>query len=255
MLNDQKVLTNGSVISALIVDDEPLAHQVMLHHLQAVTDIRVIGQCYNATQALQFLASTEVDLLFLDINMPALSGIEMLRVLANKPQVIIVSAYQEYALEGFELDVTDYLLKPVAKARFEAALDKVRARHAASQPSLMSTGTPPAHESVVLKVGREKRKFLLEDIQFLEAYGNYVKLLSSDHQGVKGELDMTLVNTSIKQLLQELPGDNFVQVHKSFVVNRAHIQALNSEQLELRCGEQIKVGKSFKKIANALLEK
>ena len=107
------------MIKALIVDDEPLAHSVILHHLKAHADVEVVGQCMNATQALSFLANNAVDLLFLDINMPELTGIEMLKVLANMPQVIIVSAYQEYALQGFELNVTDYLLKPVSAERLK----------------------------------------------------------------------------------------------------------------------------------------
>ena len=104
------------MLKALIIDDEPLAHEVILHHLAQHADFNIVGRCYNATTALSWLANNQVDLLFLDINMPELSGIEMLKVLRKRPQVIIISAYQEYALQGFELDVTDYLLSEITCA-------------------------------------------------------------------------------------------------------------------------------------------
>ena len=243
------MLEHSTRLSALIIDDEPLAHQVLLHHLKDQTDIHVVGQCYNATEALQLLASEKVDLLFLDINMPALTGIEMLRVLAEKPQVIIISAHQEYALEGFELDVTDYLLKPVSKDRFTAALDKVRKRQQQKPKN-----EPASHKnqtSLVLKVGRDKAKFKLSDIEYFEAYGNYVKLWSKTHEGT--DVAMTLVNSTLKQILQELPSESFIQIHKSFVINKRHVCGQGTDNVKLTSGESLKVGKSFKKQLNDLL--
>ncbi|KXI28294.1 LytR/AlgR family response regulator transcription factor [Paraglaciecola hydrolytica] len=218
------------MLTTLIVDDEPLAHEVLKHHLQAMTDITVVAQCYNASQALSYLASHRVDLLLLDINMPALSGIELLKVLGNRPQVILISAYQQYALEGFELDVVDYLLKPVSAQRFSQALDRVRRR--------LHEPPKPQTSHIVLKVDREKRKFLLEDISLLEAYGNYVKVWQAEQ--------VALATTTLKQLMQQLPAQEFVQVHKSFIVNRQHISATNHEHIRLKNGRQIKIGKSFK---------
>lgn len=230
------------MLKALIVDDEPLAHQVILHHLSAHSDISVIGQCYSAIEALTTLAKTNIDLLFLDINMPELSGIEMLKVMANRPQVIIISAYQEFALAGFELDVTDYLLKPVSAERLNQALDKVRARaFANTKTTLLSNESA----SIVLKVDREKRKFQLNSISFFEAYGNYVKVWQQDK--------MTLVTSTLKHLLSELPEQLFVQVHKSFVINRELVTAVTTDSITLECGTNIKVGKSFKTIAQELL--
>lgn len=227
------------MLKVLIVDDEPLAHEVILYHLAAHLDFSIVGQCYNATEALRWLANNHVDLLFLDINMPELSGIDLLKVLRNRPQVIIISAYQEYALQGFELDVTDYLLKPVCSERLSLALDKVRLR--AQKP--LPKKTVPQH--IVLKVDREKRKFTLVDITLLEAYGNYVKLWRAK--------DMVLVSSSLKLLIEQLPSTQFTQVHKSFVVNNAKIIALNTDTLSMECGKKIKVSKSFKKKVQQLL--
>jgi len=227
------------MLKALIIDDEPLAHEVILYHLAEHADISIVGRCYNATQALSWLANDHVDLLFLDINMPDLSGIELLKVLRNRPQAIVISAYQEYAIQGFELDVTDYLLKPVCSDRLSQALDKVRFRN----EKRLSMEVVPHH--IILKVDREKRKFTLVDITLLEAYGNYVKLWQGD--------EMVLVNSSLKQLIEMLPNTKFTQVHKSFVVNNAKIIVVETDSITMECGRTVKVSKTFKKRLQHLL--
>jgi len=227
------------LLKALIIDDEPLAHEVILFHLAQHADFKVVGRCYSATEALSWLANNHVDLLFLDINMPELSGIEMLKVLRHRPQVIIISAYQEYALQGFELDVADYLLKPVCSERLSQALDKVRFRAKQQFPKEVI----PQH--IVLKVDREKRKFALADITLLEAYGNYVKLWRAN--------DMQLVSSSLKLLIEMLPKDQFTQVHKSFVVNNSKVLAVETETLTMECGRTVKASKTFKKKLRKLL--
>ena len=227
------------MIKALIIDDEPLAHEVILYHLAEHADISIVGRCYNATQALSWLPNDHVDLLFLDINMPDLSGIELLKVLRNRPQAIVISAYQEYAIQGFELDVTDYLLKPVCSERLSQALDKVRFRNEKHS----SREVVPHH--IILKVDREKRKFTLVDITLLEAYGNYVKLWQGD--------EMVLVNSSLKLLIEMLPNTKFTQVHKSFVVNNAKIIVVETDSITMECGRTVKVSKTFKKRLQHLL--
>jgi two-component system, LytTR family, response regulator len=220
------------MLSALIVDDEPLAHQVLLHHLKSHSDIHVLGQCYNASQALAALAKQRVDLLLLDINMPELSGIDMLKVMANRPHVIIISAHQQFAIDGFALDVVDYLLKPVGAERFAQALQKVRQRIVKPTP-------PAAPPSIVVKVDREQRLILLSDITFLEAYGNFIKLWQGK--------TMVLVSATLKSLLDTLPGTQFVQIHKSYVVNRQHIVGFDGQQLRLSSGQVLKLGKTYRK--------
>lgn len=228
------------MFTTLIVDDEPLAHEVIKHHLQGQTDFKIVGNCYNATEALSYLANNSIDLLVLDINMPALSGIELLKVLNKKPQVIIISAYQEYAIEGFELDVADYLLKPVSASRLSQALDKVRRR---LDITPLSNSNNPNY--IVLKVDREKRKFVLDDISLLEAYGNYVRVWQGEQ--------VILVSSTLKQCLQQLPQQQFVQVHKSFVVNKQQVVAMDNQHIRLRGDRLIKVGKSFKQRLLGLL--
>jgi len=228
-----------TLLKALIIDDEPLAHEVILYHLVEHADISIVGRCYNATQALSCLANDHVDLLFLDINMPDLSGIELLKVLRNRPQVVIISAYQEYAIQGFELDVTDYLLKPVCGERLSQALDKVRFRNEKET----SNEVVPQH--IVLKVDREKRRFTLDEISVLEAYGNYVKLWQGN--------EMVLVNSSLKLLIEMLPKALFTQIHKSFVINNAKINAVETDSITMECGRALKASKTFKKKLQHLL--
>lgn len=238
------------LLKALIIDDEPFAHDVVLHHLKAHQDITVVNQCYNATQALSWLANNQADLLFLDINMPQLSGIEFLRVLANKPQVIIVSAYQEYAIEGFELDVTDYLLKPICEQRFNQALDRVRQRLSAKQENLKNKAQqqkPVKKQThIIVKIDREKHKIAIANISLLEAYGNFVKLWQDEQ--------LKLITSTLKQLLEQLPSEQFTQVHKSFAVNNSKVKSINTDSLTLECGKVVKITKSFKKNVQAILD-
>ena len=237
------------MLKALIIDDEPLAHEVVLHHLTAHPKVRVVGRYYNTTDALQHLSKDNVDLLFLDINLPALTGMQMLRVLANKPQVVIISAYQEYAVEGFELDVTDYMVKPVGAERFNQAMVKVYQGHE------LVVGSPAsdAPKHIVLKVGRERRKFNLEQICYAEAYGNYVRLWTVEPLEGQPQTSMTLVNTTLKQLKATLPGNWFVQIHKSYVINKTFVEATDKVSVTLSSGKQIKIGKSFKTPIESLL--
>lgn len=234
------------MLDVLIIDDEPLAHRVLLHHLANHDDMRVVKQCYNATEALAWLASNQADLMLLDINMPMLDGMAMLKVLANRPQVVIVSAYQEYALEGFELDVTDYLLKPVSGERLSMALDKVRQRAASDQaPAASQTVSELIPDHIVVKVEREQRRILLNDICYLEAYGNYVKVWLGD--------SMLLVNSTLKKLVAALPESAFTQIHKSYVVHNHCVIGKDSDSVLLANQVRLKVGKSFKPVLGQLL--
>ncbi len=222
------------VIKAIIVDDEPLAHQVILHHLESYSDIKVVSQHFSAKDALYELAKSTIDVVFLDINMPELSGLELIQALANPPQIIIVSAYEEYAITGFELNVTDYLLKPVSAKRVQQAINKVRER----------IYLAPKSKSITLKIDREKRKLSLDTIKYIEAYGNYVKVHQDDQT--------ILATTTLKQLLEQLIG-SFTQIHKSYIVNNNRVIAITNEHVELDNGDKIKIGKSFKEHCKVLL--
>ena len=236
-------------IKAILIDDEPLAHDVVLHHLKQHGDVEVLAQFYHPADALAWLANNSADLLFLDINMPALNGIELLKVLANRPQVVIISAYQEYAVDGFELDVTDYLVKPVSAERLANGLKKVRDRITLSNLTYgdnsnqektqeIHTGTNEVISNIVLKVDRELRRFELSDITYFEAYGNYVKVWQGNQA--------TLVNSTLKGILEMLPLTQFSKIHKSYIVANDCVVRLDSEHVTLLNEVKLKIGKSYK---------
>ncbi|MFL3650914.1 MAG: LytR/AlgR family response regulator transcription factor [Pseudoalteromonas sp.] len=226
------------MLNTIIVDDEPLAHEVLLHHLSTHKDINITGQYLNAKDALCALATLSIDLLFLDINMPEISGIALLKVLANRPQVVIISAYQEYALAGFELDVTDYLLKPVSAQRLDQALNKVR------QNRKLITLNSNSPLTITLKIDREKHKIHLSEIDMFEAYGNYVKVW----QGEKA----LLASSTLKYIAQELD-TSFIQVHKSYVINKHKVVTLSNESIQLSSGVSVKIGKSYKQLVRDII--
>lgn len=226
------------MINAIIIDDEPLAHDVLLHHLQQHQEIKITHQCYNALDALAWLAKNPVDLMFLDINMPQLNGFEMLKLLAKPPQVIVTSAYKEFAIEGFELNVTDYLLKPISEERLSQALSKVTQQKQAQAPETAKTTT------AFFKVDRELKKFILSDIDVVEAYGNYVKVWNGDQP--------TLVSNTLKNMLHTLPAGEFSQVHKSFIVRNDAITAFSTASLIVNEHHEIKIGNAYKKHAATL---
>jgi len=221
------------VLKVLIVDDEPLAHDVLAHHCRGEPDIAIVAHCLSAAEALAQLEAETVDLMFLDIRMPLFGGLDLLRGLRAPPLTIIVSAHQEHALDGFDLDVVDYLLKPVSAERFQMALGKVR-RRIAELPV-------PGHTSsddLVLKVGRAMRRFRLEEISSIEAEGNFVKVVG-DGGGV-------LATATLKNLRELLPGARFVQVHRSFIVNRERIVEQHHDKLRLKDGRIIPIGGSYR---------
>ena len=218
-------------MNIMIIDDEPLAHQVLLHHLKSYDDIRVVQHCYSATEALAYLASHSVDLLLLDIHMPALSGLDMLKVMANRPQIVLCTAFEEYALEGFELDVTDYLLKPISAERLDKALTKVRER-------IPNTKDKTERLSFIIRVDRQDRKIWLDTVECFESYGNYVKVWQNDNY--------MLTQGPLKDIAQALPVGTFIKVHKTKLVNKAHVIAKDANTLTLTSGRKVNIGKSFK---------
>lgn len=226
------------LLKALIIDDEPLAHNVILYHLKEHSDVDVVSQCYNATQALAYLAQHQVDLLFVDIKMPELDGINMLKILSNRPYVIIVSAFQEYAIQGFELDVVDYLMKPISNVRLSQALDKVRER------KLSASFNSQNSNYITLKVDRDLHRFSIEEINYFEAYGNYVKVWQGKNN--------LLASCTLKEVFKMLPKSLFLQIHKSFIVNQSLIQSFGSNNLNLIDGTVIPVGKVFKANLNKI---
>ncbi|MDP3907523.1 LytTR family DNA-binding domain-containing protein [Novosphingobium sp.] len=221
------------MLNVLIVDDEPLAHEVLAHHCRGEPDIAIAAHCLSAAEALARLEAQCIDLMFLDIRMPLFGGLDLLRGLHSPPLTIIVSAHQEHALAGFELDVVDYLLKPVSAERFQKALGKVR-RRIAERP----IPRPANPEDIVLKVDRVMRRFRLAEVSAFEAQGNFVNVV--------GDWGTALATATLKGLRTGLPPERFVQVHRSFIVNRDRIVEQHHDKVRLEDGRLFPIGRSYR---------
>ncbi len=227
-------------MKALIVDDEPLAHQIVIQYAEEVDFIDIIGQCYTATEALAFIRKQPVDLLFLDIQMPKLLGTDLLRVLELKPLVIITSAYKEYALESFELDVCDYLLKPYRFDRFLKAVNKALDLFEMKHPVNTNYAEASGSETIVIKSDKRILQVGLDEIYFLESFGNYVKLWMDDN--------FHLTPRTLTSFDNELPDLQFMKVHKSFIVQVKHINYIEGNQIFLKNDRVIPIGKNYRSI-------
>jgi len=211
------------LLKAVIVDDEPVARKVIREYLEDISYVELAGMAENPLKADALLNGQQIDLLFLDINMPRLSGIEFLRASAgraNQPMVIITTAYAEYALDGFELDVVDYLVKPFSFERFLKACNRARELYSGR---LRSDAALPDHFFVKVDNGLEK--VLFGELSYVEARMNYILLHTTDRK--------LIVYLTLKGLLESLPPDKFIQVHKSFVVNKDCIRSIRGNILYL----------------------
>jgi two-component system LytT family response regulator len=218
------------MLNVLIVDDEAYAHDVLLHHCAAHADVRIVGQCYNAAEALAAIAAQPVDLLFLDIRMPRFSGLDLMRGLEAPPLAIIVSAHREHALDGYDLDVVDYLLKPVSEERLWTALNKARRR--------LMPETQQEKADIVLKVDRSFRRFVIDSIICFEAEGNFARVWFDGGS--------CLATTTLSKLEDMLPPERFRRVHKSFVVNVNAVTEMRSSAVALANGMTVPIGRTYR---------
>lgn len=222
------------MIRYIIVDDEPIAHEIITDYAGNFPQLQLAQQCYNVFQATEFLTKHTVDLIFLDINMPKISGFEFLRSLQHPPKIIVTTAYKEYALEGYELNVVDYLLKPFSLQRFLQAVQKV-SDHTAQEPN--TTNDDLLSQKMILKDGKKLHQIRMGDILYIEAYGNYTKVITATKT--------ILTLETLSSYLKKLPEDAFIQVHRSFIVQISQIQTIANNTLNIN-DKQIPIGQTFK---------
>lgn len=223
-------------MKCLIVDDESLAREVIESYIARVDSLELAGQCSNAIQAFAALNKEQVDLMFLDIKMPEMTGLEFLRVLKHPPKVIITTAFHEYAIDGFELDVVDYLLKPVSFKRFLKAIDKVNPGTSAT-PAPQVTVQPP--EAFYVRSDRKLVKVNPAEIVYIEALKNYLCICTLNQK--------IIVHSTMVYLEEQLREFPFIhRVHKSFLVNKHFISEIDNGILKLSTGNEIPLGGLFR---------
>ena len=219
----------------LIIDDEPVAHDIIKGYCDLLPNMNLMKHCYDAIEALDYLRENPVDLIFLDLNMPKLKGFDFLRTLKEAPTVIVTTAYKEHALEGFELDVVDYLLKPFSFERFLKAINK--SVHLKNKIKPFKSPLITEEEQIFLYSDKKHIQVKLNDILFVEAAGNYCKVVLAENK--------LLIREKISDVLDIMDSKKFVQVHKSFIVSKNKIETIQGNRIQIK-EHQIPIGKSFK---------
>jgi DNA-binding LytR/AlgR family response regulator len=223
----------------LIVDDEPYAIEVMENYLRNFDDMEIVGKCSNAIQAFQLLQQKTVDLMFLDIQMPGITGIDFLKTLKNPPKTIFTTAYSQYALDGFELNVVDYLVKPIPLDRFMRAIDKVYQLNGnkASAGDNYEKNVGDTEAFLYLKVERKTIKINVNDILWVESLRDYVKVITTGNAYISKQ--------KISLLEGMLPENKFVRAHRSFIIAIAHISSFYAYGVEVN-GHELPIGRNYK---------
>ena len=223
-------------LNCLIIDDEPVARKGMAEYILEVDFLNLVAQCENPLKAATFLGQDSIDLLYLDIKMPRLSGVDFLRTLRNPPLVIFTTAYSTYALEGYALDIVDYLVKPIPFERFfkasQKAFEIIRLRRMASEQI-------SDVDYFFVKCENKFEKIFLNQVLFVEALQNYVVIHTADRK--------LITYITLAGLEQQLPGDRFLRVHKSYIVGLSHITAIDGN--DIRISEQrIPISRNLKEV-------
>jgi len=208
-------------IKCLIIDDEILAQEVIEKYISSLPSLDLIKKCDDAKEAADFLLHNSVDLMFLDIKMPDLTGIDFLKTLKNPPKVIITTAYPEYALEGYEHSVIDYLVKPISYERFLKAVSKVPFKN---EENIISE-KEPGEDFIFIKESGVIHKILFSDIRYIEGCGNFIKLVAGDKELVYLE--------TMKNLEKKLPENQFIRVHKSYIVSIWKIELIEGNRITI----------------------
>lgn len=227
----------------LIVDDEELARRLIKKHLDQLGDFEIVASCESAIEASKVLKNNHIDLMFLDIEMPVLRGIDFYQNLNNKPKVIFTTAYRDYALDGFELEAIDYLLKPITFARFFKAIEKFLSQ-LQDKPSIQKTAIASKREDFIfIRKNRKQIKVLLDDILYIESVKDYINIHLKDKSH--------LTKSSISGFEEELD-NRFVRIHRSFIVNKDKITAYTKYDVEIDEIE-IPIGESYKSLVQQSL--
>lgn len=233
--------------NCLIVDDEPIAQEILEKYISQIDVLNLVGKCGNAFEALNALHKEPIDILFLDIKMPSLSGLDMLKTIQNPPHVILTTAFSEFGVESYEYGITDYLLKPISFERFLKAVNKILMPQ--NMPLVTTQTEAKAEEPtfIFFKADKKIHKFYFKDILFIEGSGNYVKIHTQNEKPL-------MVLDKLTELQDKLPKKQFIRVHKSFIVNVLHIQKIEGNMLNIY-NKTIPISSTFKQNLEGIISK
>lgn len=234
-------------LRCLVVDDEPIAQQILEKYIAQVEALQLVAKCSNAFAALEVLRREQIDLMFLDIKMPSLSGLEMLKTLQQPPRVILTTAFSEFAVESYEYGVVDYLVKPVPFERFLRAVNRILIPQNATFLDVPPAAPPIGNNDFIFfKADKKIYKFYLKDLLFVEGSGNYVKI-----HHVNGS--PLLILDKISELLKKLPAQQFLRVHKSYIVNVAQIGQIEGNRIKI-ADKVVPISASYKQAFEAFIQ-
>ena len=223
------------MINYLIIDDEHIAHDIIKNYCDLLPNMQLMKNCYDGLEAFEYLNKNDVDLIFLDLNMPKLKGFDFLKTLKNPPKVIVTTAYKEFALEGYELNISDYLLKPFGFERFLKAINKTFS--ASNIQEIVPSKNNTISKRIFIRSNKKYIQIEIDAILFIEASGNYTKVIT--------RLEIITVREKISSVLDVLPKEDFLQVHKSFAVAPKYIKSIEGNRIFIS-DHIIPIGKVFR---------
>jgi DNA-binding LytR/AlgR family response regulator len=232
------------LIKCIIVEDETLAQQVIQNHLQKISSFELVGICSNVIEAKEALEKNDVDLIFLDIQLPGMTGLNFLRTLDNPPLVVLTTAYAEYALESYEFNVIDYLLKPISFERFSKTVNKITEGRLFIQPPKEKDDE---HDHIFIKSNSKFFKVNFSEIIYIESMKDYLKIHTKEYKLV--------THQTMNEMEKILPAKQFIRIHKSFIVALAHIKSIYGNSVEIG-NTTLPIGINYKeKVMNFIIRK
>jgi DNA-binding LytR/AlgR family response regulator len=230
--------------NCIIVEDEPLAAEVLEDYIGQVPFLQLKATCADAIYAMEVLQQEKIEAVFLDINLPRLKGLDFIKTLSHSPQIIITSAYRDYAIEGFELNVTDYLVKPINFNRFLMAVNKLKPQQGANIITGSNVAAVGERAYLFFNVNKKRIKVFLDEILYIESKREYIDIVTKTRS-----LLTKLPLGEVEELLEK---NNFIRVHRSFIVAKEKIDAFTAAEVEIN-GKEIPIGRNYKELVSAIL--
>jgi DNA-binding LytR/AlgR family response regulator len=230
--------------NCLIIEDEPLAAEVLQDYISQIPFLECAGVSRDGIYAMQVIQKEKIDVLFLDIHLPKIKGLDFLRTLKNPPQVIVTTAYREYAIDGYDLNVVDYLLKPIHFNRFLTAVNKLRNQPAAAGAAPLTPASTSELAHILININKKKIRIYLNDILYIESKKEYISIVTTENSFI--------TKYALSEMETQLPKEKFLRIHRSFIVNKEKINAFTSVSAEIN-GKSLPIGRSYRDLVQQVL--